>query len=111
MNMTIPQSFDLLPILPKQQELLRQLLQKFLPNVGVWAFGSRIKGQARATSDLDLVVFTQPAQRSSVFALQEALEESNLPFRVDILIWSEIPENFRTNIKNQYLALVTPTPP
>lgn len=103
----ISKPFD---ILPNQQKLLMQLLQQFLPNVGVWAFGSRIKGQARATSDLDLVVFTPPSQRSSVFALQEALEESNLPFRVDILIWNEIPENFRTNIKNQYLELVIPTP-
>ena len=94
-----------LDITPGQQTLLMQLLQQFLPNIGVWAFGSRVKGNARPTSDLDLVVFANPLQRSQVFALQEALEESNLPFRVDLLIWDEIPESFKTNIQRQYIEL------
>jgi len=98
-----------LDITPGQQTLLMQLLQQFLPSVGVWAFGSRVKGSARPTSDLDLVVFANPLQRPQVFALQEALEESNLPFRVDLLIWDEIPESFKTNIQNQFIELVTGT--
>ena len=76
-----------LALTPGQQNLLMQHLQQFLPEVGVWAFGSRVKGNARASSDLDLVLFASPTQRSQVFALQEALEESNLPFKVDLLIW------------------------
>jgi predicted nucleotidyltransferase len=63
-----------------------QLLQQFLPAVGFWAFGSRVKTKARPSSDLDLVLFADPSQRPQVFALQEALEESNLPFKVDLLI-------------------------
>lgn len=96
-----------LDITPEQQSLLMQLLQQFLPDVGVWAFGSRVRGCARSSSDLDLVVFAGPSQRSQVFALQEALEESNLPFKVDLLIWDEIPDNFKTNIQNQFIELVS----
>lgn len=95
-----------LDILPGQKILLLQLLQQFLPGVGVWAFGSRVKGNARLTSDLDLVIYAAPSQRSQVFALQEALEESNLPFKVDLLIWDEIPDNFKTHIQNQFFELV-----
>ena len=98
-----------LAITQEQQNLLLQLLQQFLPNVGVWAFGSRVKGTARPTSDLDLVVFANPSQRPQVFALHEALEESNLPFRIDLLIWDEIPANFKTNIQRQYIELVSNT--
>lgn len=95
-----------LDISPEQKTLLLQLLQQFLPGVGVLAFGSRIKGSARSTSDLDLVVFAKPSQRPQVFALQEALEDSNLPFKVDLLIWNEISDNFKTNIQNQFIELV-----
>jgi predicted nucleotidyltransferase len=95
----------ILDITPAQQALLLQLVQQFLPNVAVWAFGSRVKGNAQLTSDLDLVVFTQPSQKPQVFALQEALEESNLPFKVDLLIWDDIPENFKATIQSQFLPL------
>ncbi len=96
----------ILDITPAQQTLLLQMVQQFLPNVAIWAFGSRVKGNARATSDLDLVVFAKPPQKPQVFALQEALEESNLPFKVDLLIWDDIPENFRTTIQNHFVELV-----
>lgn len=95
-----------LALTPEQQSLLLQLLQRYLPGVGVWAFGSRVKGKARPASDLDLVLFAAPKQRSQVFALQEALEESRLPFRVDLLIWDEIPDSFKANIRSQYIELV-----
>ncbi len=98
-------------ITPAQQTLLLQMVQQFLPDVAVWAFGSRVKGNARTTSDLDLVVFAKSSQKPQVFALQEALEESNLPFKVDLLIWDDIPENFKANIQQHYIELIkTPYP-
>lgn len=95
-----------LNITPAQQKLLLQLLQEFLPDVGVWAFGSRVKGNARTTSDLDLVLFSASTQKPQVFALQEALEEGALPFKVDLLVWDEIPESFKNNIREGYVELV-----
>ncbi|KJV07179.1 nucleotidyltransferase family protein [Methylocucumis oryzae] len=95
----------ILDLTPTQQALLMQLMQQFIPGIRVWAFGSRVKGNARPSSDLDLVVFSKPSQRSQVFALQEALEESNLPFNVDLLIWDEIPDNFKTTIQNGFIEL------
>jgi len=94
-----------LDVTPAQYSLLLQLLRQFLPDVAVWAFGSRVKGNARVTSDLDLVIFSDAEKKSQVFALQEALEESALPFRVDLLVWDEIPDNFKTNIRQQYIEL------
>jgi type I restriction enzyme S subunit len=34
------------------------------------------------------------------------LEESSLPFRVDLLVWDDIPESFRENIQRAYVVLV-----
>lgn len=44
-----------LDIRPKDLELLLQLLQTYLPEAAIWAFGSRVSGTAIETSDLDLV--------------------------------------------------------
>ena len=88
-----------------QRKLLLELVRRFIPGVTVWAYGSRVKGTARPTSDLDLVVFATPDQRSRVSELKEALDESNLPFIVDLHIWDEVPEQFHRIIRNQYVVL------
>lgn len=96
-------SIDITPV--ARSELLA-LLQQFLPGVTVWAFGSRVKWTARSNSDLDLVVFSRPEQEAKVSLLKEALEESALPFRVDLLVWDNIPESFKNNIQEQYMVLI-----
>jgi hypothetical protein len=37
--------------------------------------------------------------------LREALEESNLPFRVDLFAWDEVPESFKANIEKESVCL------
>jgi hypothetical protein len=51
------------------------------------------------------VVFSKPDQKSKVHELREALDDSALPFRVDVLVWDEISEAFRENIQKKYLVL------
>ncbi len=94
-----------LDISPAQYSELTYLLGHYLPGVQVWAFGSRTKGTARSHSDLDLVVFSDPTQHDALSALKEALEESALPFRVDLLVWDTIPESFRANIAQHYTVI------
>ncbi len=55
------------------------LLDRHLPGVEAWAYGSRVKWTSGPKSDLDLVVFATPEQRCQVGDLREAFEESNLP--------------------------------
>lgn len=93
-------------ITPDQRKILLDLLNDYLPDVTVWVYGSRIKGTARPQSDLDLAVFTSAEQKRSVAALKEALEESQLPFRVDLFVWDEIPAQFRDNIQQSHVILV-----
>jgi len=85
-----------------QRKTLSVLFKQHLPSVLVWAFGSRVKGNFRADSDLDLVVFSKSAQSASVSELREALEESSLPFSVDVLVWDEIGSDFREHILEKY---------
>lgn len=94
-------------IKPDQRKILLDLLNDYLPGVTVWVYGSRIRGTARPQSDLDLAVFAAAEQKRSVAALKEALEESQLPFRVDLFVWDEIPAQFRDNIQQAHVVLVS----
>ena len=89
-----------------QREMLRGFLQRFIPGVAVWAYGSRVKHTSRPHSDLDLVVFTSPAQRRLVGELKEALSESDLPFVVDLHVWDEVPERFHEIIQKEHAVLL-----
>lgn len=93
-------------ISPGQRKELLDLIMRHLPNVEVWAFGSRVKWTARSNSDLDLVAFARPEDEGRVSRLKEALEESSLPFRVDLLVWDKIPESFQKNIRDRYVLMI-----
>ncbi len=78
------------------------LLERHLPGTTAWVYGSRAKWTSTPRSDLDLVVFSTPEQRRQVGDLREAFEDSNLPFRVDLFVWDEVPESFRDGIKAEH---------
>lgn len=99
-----PRTLDLTP---EQLKKLRELLTRHLPNTEVWAYGSRVKGTAKPWSDLDLAVIAGPQQKAAVADLREAFEESDLPFRVDLFVWDEIPETFRDNIRRERIVLTS----
>ncbi len=92
-------------ITAEQRDALLAFLRQLIPTVAVWAYGSRVKGTARTNSDLDLVAFTTPEQRSVVSQLKEAIAESNIPFLVDLHVWDEVPERFREIIREKYVVL------
>ncbi|WP_211234222.1 nucleotidyltransferase family protein [Aliagarivorans taiwanensis] len=94
-----------LDLSPAQLSELRSLLEQHLPSTEVWAYGSRIQGTARPTSDLDLVAFIERSQAPALEVLKEALEDSNLPFAVDLFAWHEVPESFQRNIQAQHCVL------
>ena len=89
-----------------QRRTVLALLNRHLPDTTAWACGSRVKWTSRPESDLDLVVFAPPEQGAQVEELREAFEESDLPFRVDLFVWDEVPEGFRKQIKSEYEMLV-----
>ena len=92
-------------ITAEQRKIVLALLQRHLPNTTAWVYGSRAKWTSSPQSDLDLVVFATPEQNGRVSYLREALEESSLPFRVDLFVWDTVPEQFRKHIKRDHVAL------
>ena len=92
-------------ITAEQRKTVLALLQRHLPGTAAWVYGSRVKWTSRPQSDLDLVVFATPEQQPQIGDLREAFEESNLPFRVDLFVWDDVPESFRQQIEAEHVVL------
>ncbi|MDH3998411.1 MAG: nucleotidyltransferase domain-containing protein [Desulfuromonadales bacterium] len=91
---------------PKQLAEVRRILIATIPGCTVWAFGSRVNGSAKQYSDLDLVVLApQPLALDILADLNEQFDESDLPFKVDLLDWATTSEAFRKIIQAERMVL------
>ena len=93
------------PIQIREQDkrILDAILTAIVPGIRLWVYGSRVKGTARPTSDLDLVLFLPAGRLAQLAVLREALEESSLPFRVDLHIWDALPADIQRHIEAQHV--------
>ena len=90
---------------PRHEEIVRRILKKHVPNATVWVFGSRVKQTANDSSDLDLVIVSQSKIPLQVMNLLKFdFEESDLPFKVDVLDWQNISDDFKKVIKERYVV-------
>lgn len=88
---------------------IRRILEEHVPDLAVRAFGSRVKGTARRTSDLDLVLMTEaPLDLMRMAELREAFAESDLPFKVDLLDLATTGERFRQLVEPESVFLREP---
>ncbi|MCE8163114.1 MAG: nucleotidyltransferase domain-containing protein [Candidatus Moeniiplasma glomeromycotorum] len=73
-----------------------------------YAYGSRVKGNARRLSDLDLCYF-ENIPDSVVFQIKDEFTESNLPFLVELVAWKNMRPIFQQAIQSD-LTLICPYP-
>ncbi|MBO1926329.1 nucleotidyltransferase domain-containing protein [Thiomicrorhabdus sp. 6S2-11] len=92
-----------------KQMIIQVARQSFTQPVKIWAFGSRVNGQAHEGSDLDLVVI--PSDEKSIdfdefTDFKERLTESTIPILIQVMDWNRITESFKENILTAYVELV-----
>ena len=99
----------MIDLAPTHLKTVRRLLAAHVPECEVRAFGSRVAWTAKNHSDLDLAVKgDSKLAPARLRQLREAFEESTLPFRIDLLDWHSISENFRSVIQKQFVVLQQP---
>ena len=101
-----PWKRGMIDLRPHHLETVRQILAHYVPQCEVRAFGSRANWTAKDYSDLDLVVVASgKLSEDTLRHLKEAFEESELPFRVDVLDWQATSPQFQKVIEKQYEVL------
>lgn len=85
---------------------VQRILRTCVPGYEVWAFGSRVKGAAKKYSDLDLAVITeQPLSMALMAELRQALDESDLTIKVDVVDWAQTSATFRKIIEENKMVV------
>ena len=98
-----------LDLRPDHWAIVRDILERHVPDRQVVAFGSRATWTAKDYSDLDLAIMGEKSLTLDVSsALAEAFSESDLPFTVDIVDWASIDETFRNIIRRDGLNVHIP---
>ena len=98
-----------LDVQSRHREQIERLLREHLPDVEVWAYGSRVNGQSHAGSDLDLVLRSPglvEIDSSQLAKFNEAVQESTIPFLIEARDWARLPESFHREIEREYVVLV-----
>jgi uncharacterized protein len=91
-------------------QMVREFLAQFVPGVEVWGFGSRVTGSAKPYSDLDLALVSEtPVNLAKRASLSLALQESDLPFRVDLVELRELTPSIRAEIRSAH-EVIQPIP-
>jgi len=90
----------------KHLETIKRILAEYVGDCEVRAFGSRVTGTAKDHSDLDVaVVAGNKIKRRAKMLLREAFEESDLPFRVDVIDYNAVSDEFRAIIDAKHEIL------
>lgn len=93
----------MLTITEQELQIVKNILQQYVPEYPVWAFGSRVKNSAKPYSDLDLAIITDRPLSLAVHAdLTAAFSESDLSWKVDIVDWATTDERFKEIIREKY---------
>ncbi|NVK36714.1 MAG: nucleotidyltransferase domain-containing protein [Gammaproteobacteria bacterium] len=84
-------------------------INKSIPNNNfeLFVFGSRSLIQTcKDYSDLDLVIrCDKPIPRQILFQIEEDLENSQLNYRVDLLDWHRISDEFKNEITSKLIKI------
>lgn len=86
--------------------LVRQLVQRVIPDADFRIFGSRATGRSRPYSDLDLLIL-RPERLSweQRAALRDAFEASDLPYMVDVVEAAALPAGIAERVRREMLTL------
>ncbi len=87
---------------------VKQILFRYLnpKDYSLFIFGSWVSGKNRKYSDIDIgFKGRKNVSLSTIALLQEAFEESTLPYTVDLVDFSKVSERFRTVAEKDRIML------
>lgn len=75
-----------------------------LKGISLWIFGSRARGDFKKFSDID-ILYDGLLTLSELSDLREKLEESDLPYKVDLVNLSDVAESYKMHIMKDRIRL------
>ena len=80
-------------------ELLAKPINEAYPKAKLWVFGSRAKGTHKKYSDIDILIESSaPLSQTFLSELRDRLEESSLPYKVDLVPIQDLPQAYAKEV-------------
>ena len=89
----------------KYLKILVDIFRSYCPNAEIWAYGSRLKGNCHDASDLDLTVKTFNDNNCNINALKGIIDDSDIPFLVDIVGFDDLTDVMKNEILKDYVVI------
>lgn len=92
--------------------MVRDLVANKLTNIParVYLIGSCARGDHRRSSDIDIAIETlQPVSGTLISDIRQLLEESDIPFFVDVFDFTQLDESYRHQIEKEGVLWIAPT--
>ena len=97
----------MLALTTTQLQEVKTILASNTAGRGVLAFGSRVrraqKPIVKPFADLDIALTGLPLDPADLYLLRDAMSQSQLPFRVDICYWLDLPNRWKCHLVTEVL--------
>ncbi len=74
----------------------------------VFLFGSRATGKYQKFSDIDLIYVdneNQPLPEYFIYSLLSEIEDSDFPYKIDLVKDQELAKSYRVNVEKQKISI------
>ncbi|MBR2430615.1 nucleotidyltransferase domain-containing protein [bacterium] len=96
----------MLGVTEKELEIIKNILMPFREDYNFFAYGSRVKGNFRPLSDLDLMIKGENlAELTDIENLKEKFDNSSLPYIVNLVDYFSLTESFYSIIKKDLIKI------
>lgn len=86
----------------EQIDFILSKIRFYFPQSRILVFGSRLYGQPRTYSDLDICIDNKKVlPLAKLYLLEEAFEESDIPFKIDISDFNRISDEFKKLVETK----------
>lgn len=92
----------------KSLDVIKKILQTYISDKSYRAFifGSRAIGKNRKFSDIDLgIIGTKSLSSKEFVTIKDKFDESDLPYRVDLVDFSNVSERFKNQALNNIINI------
>ena len=86
-------------MIEQDKEKLVKIVSKYLPRAQIFLYGSRARNDHTLESDIDIAIDNKNRiDKITLSTIKEDVDESTIPFFVDIVDFTQVSDNLRNQI-------------
>ena len=89
----------------KYQKQVKDIIEKHLNNGRIFIYGSSVT--EKTFNDIDIGIIGDSVNEKTIYSIKDELEESNLPYKFDVIDFDKVDKNFKNKVLNNKIIWLT----